>query len=429
MCVTALLALTTLLLPGVVRADSFFHYGFTPRAIGMGNAFSATADDWSASYYNPGGVGFQHRPALGFGAWANYVDVKPIGVDELKLDEAQATYFGAILPLPFDSGPLKDRISIGLAGYAPVGRLLQMNVEAPSTPNLLLLRNAHRTNAMYPSIGVQILRGLAMGYGVQAFIDTLGVIDAKVDPSGELVTEVGQELIVTYASTAGLLFRPGEYSDALTGWQFGFVYREETFTRYSIPVSAVLDQIPFIIRFDAISMFTPRQYVTALTYGQEKWRVEADLSFNQWSRFPDPNLLIQVDVAIPVVPISFQNSIERTPNFHDTFTPRVGVEGTVYTHPDVDLRLRGGYSYDQSPVPPQTGFTNYVDTDKHMGATSVGVRWYGVNDTRFDGPLSFDVFYQLQYLPRRVHNKNEGVETDNPGYPQVGAEGTLHLVP
>ncbi|MDP8222277.1 MAG: hypothetical protein P9L99_02875 [Candidatus Lernaella stagnicola] len=418
-----------LLIPAVANADSFFHYGFSPRAIGMGNAFVATADDWSASYYNPGGIGFQTRPALGVGYWANFADLDPVGVDELSLADSRSLTFGAVLPLPFDSGPFKDRFAFAISGYAPEGRLLQMNVDAPSTPNLITMQNAHRTNATYPSLGVRITDGLGVGVGVQTFIDTIGELNAKVDPSGDLVTQVGEELLIVYTPTAGLLFRPGEHWDVMAGWNFGFVFREETYTTYSIPVSAVLDQIPFIVQFDAISLFTPRQYVMGIAYGQERWRVEADLSYNEWSRFPDPNLIISVDVAIPVVPISFQNSIKRPPHFHDTLTPRFGAEGTVLATPSVDMLLRGGYSYDQSPVPPQTGYTNYVDADKHIGATSLGVRWYGVGDYRFGAPLIVDVFYQAQYLPERVHYKNQDyVHPDHPGYPKVGVSGMLHLV-
>jgi long-chain fatty acid transport protein len=416
------------LAPATATADSFFHYGFTPRAIGMGNAFAATADDWGAAYYNPGGVGFQHRPSLGVGYVANFGAVSAVGVDDLALDDARAMIFGAVLPLPFEGGFMKDRIAIGVGGYAPEGRLLQMNVEAPSTPNLLLLRNAHRTNAMYPSLGIRITDGFAIGVGVQTFMDTIGEINAKVDPSGELVTEVGEELLITYTPTAGLLVRPGEHWDAMAGWRFGFVFRDETFTRYSIPVSAVLDQIPFIIRFDAISLFTPRQYLAAIAYGRDDWRVEFDLSFNEWSRFPDPNLLIQVDVAIPIAPIEFENSIGHQPHFHDTLTPRVGAEVTVLSATDANLLVRAGYFYDQSPVPPQTGYTNYVDTDKHAGSAAFGVNWLGVGNFRFDAPINIDVFYQGQYLPRRVHNKNDTVAPDNPGYPKVGAEGSVHFL-
>jgi hypothetical protein len=270
--------------------------------------------------------------------------------------------------------------------------------------------------------------GVAIGGGVQVFFNTIGEITAYVDPAGNVQTLVGEELLATYSATAGLLFRPGEYWDAVAGLSFGFVFRDETYTRYHIPVYAQLDQIPFIVNFDAVSLFTPRQYVAAVAYRFGDWLVEVDGSYNEWRRFPDPNLQIDVDVEIPVVPIDFQNSVEHPPHFHDTITARAGIEARAYKHRDLDLFARAGYSYDPSPVPPQRRYTNLLDTDRHSGAVSLGVKWFGVKNTRFDGSIDVDVFYQCQYLPRRVFYKDDDVDPDNPGYPKIGLEGWLHFV-
>ncbi|NLH47529.1 MAG: hypothetical protein GX444_02885 [Myxococcales bacterium] len=423
-----LAALLLLLLPCTAFADAFFTYGVSPRTIGMGNAFSATADDWTGAYYNPGGVALQHRPVLGVGYMANFANLNYIGKSEAELDESRAMIFGANFPLPFDSGFLKDRFTFGVTGYMPEGRLLQMRVNAPAKPSLILLQNAHRTNAMYPAFGIQLTKGLGIGGGVQTFIDTIGEINAFIDPAGNVQTEVGEELLVTYSPTAGVLFKPGEHWEAMKPWSFGFVFRDESFTRYQIPVGAVLDQIPFIVTFNAKSIFTPRQYLLAMAYQLGRWRLEGDASFNEWSRFPDPNLNITVTVDIPIIPLNFINSIKREPKFHDTFSGRVGTEVSVYEHAKIDLLARGGYMFDPSPVPPQTGYTNQLDADRHVGALSFGCKWKGVGDTQFGAPLLLDLVWQTQYLPRRVAYKNESVSTDNPGYPKIGLEGWLHFV-
>jgi len=43
-------------------------FGMSPRAIGMGNAYSAVADDFSAAYYNPAGLAQirHHQLFLGY---------------------------------------------------------------------------------------------------------------------------------------------------------------------------------------------------------------------------------------------------------------------------------------------------------------------------------------------------------------------------
>jgi long-chain fatty acid transport protein len=422
------LAAPWLALAGVAAADAFYTYGFSPRAVGMGNAFSATADDWSSSYYNPGGNAFQHQPSLGVGLVANFAELHPIGVERLSLDQSQALIFGVNLPLPIAAGPLKDRFTLGVAACMPAGRLLQMQVDAPSQPNLILLQNAHRTSAMYPSLGIRATDGLAFGVGVQTLFDTVGQLKAAVDPAGNLDTQVGEELLMRYALVAGVLFRPGAHWDVMQGWSFGAVFRDETYTHYHIPVSAQLNSIPFITTFDAISLFTPRQWVAAAAFHRGAWRFELDGSFNEWSRFPDPNLLVTVDVKIPVVPIHFLDGIHRPPHFHDTVTGRAGVEAEAFAQRDVEVLLRGGYSYDPSPVPPQRGYTNQVDADRHAGALSAGVKWLGVGPTLFRTPLTFDVMWQMQCLPRRVSYKDSSVDPSNPGYPKIGVEGFLQYI-
>jgi long-subunit fatty acid transport protein len=206
------------------------------------------------------------------------------------------------------------------------------------------------------------------------------------------------------------------------------VFRDEAYTDYTLPVMAALDQIPFIIGFSAKSIFTPRQYVGAVSWSSDDWRFEADVSFNEWSRFPDPYLFIEPNVDIPLVPLTFQDSVRRPPHWHDTVTPRVGFEVRAYEHPDADLLVRAGYFYDNSPSPPQTGYTNQIDNDRHALATSLGVKWSGVGDWRFGAPLTFDLVGQTQYLPKRVAYKNDEVATDNPGYPKIGMSGFLYFV-
>lgn len=414
------------LFPRDGRSDAFFTYGVSPRTIGMGGAFSATADDWTAAYYNSAGIGFQHRPALGFAYSEHLADIEAIGADDLPIDNARGLEIGVVLPIPFEGKYFRDRFTFGLTGYMPAGRLMQMEVAYPSKPQLIILRNANRANAMYPALGVRITDGLAVGVGIQTFMNTIGELRTFTDSTGALQTETGQELVVTYAPSASLLFKPGAHWDAMRFFSLGLVWRQETYTQYEIPVYAAMGSVPFIVVFDAKNIFTPRQYIGALAVHAGRFRGEVDVSFNEYSRYPDPNLYIDIDVDIPIVPIDFQNSIARPPHFHDTVTGRVGLEVLAYAHADVDLFTRLGYAYDPSPVPPQTGYTNQLDADRHLGAASVGVRWHGIGDFRFAAPFTFDVAYQLQVLPRRVHYKNPDVDHDNEGYPKVGMEGTLH---
>jgi long-chain fatty acid transport protein len=60
--------------------------------------------------------------------------------------------------------------------------------------------------------------------------------------------------------------------------------------------------------------------------------------------------------------------------------------------------VRLGYEFDKSPIPPQTGQTNYVDADRHAFSLGLGVRARELlpelpRDLRLDGHV------QLSELP------------------------------
>jgi long-chain fatty acid transport protein len=81
--------------------------------------------------------------------------------------------------------------------------------------------------------------------------------------------------------------------------------------------------------------------------------------------------------------------------------PRLGLEYRLPLSPDFDLPLRAGYVYEHSPVPPQTGVTNYVDTDRHVLSAGTGFVWKEPG-VLVPGNVRFDLHAQYSILPTRV---------------------------
>jgi len=395
--------------------------------MGMGGAMAATADDFAASYYNPAGNAFQNKPNFGLGYLITGSSFTGYGIEAPELDETRGLIFGTTLPLPFGSF-LKDRVSFGLAIFLPDGVLLGIKVPDPTDPQYVILQNSGRSVTLIPTLGVKLHRGIAFGGGVQLFDNTSGELKGTVEPDGTIQATVGQELPTKFAPTCGLLFHPEEYWLALRGWRFGLVFRESFFTRYEIPVYTSIAQVPLSVSFEAVSLYMPRQWIAGLAFAWKRWLWEINASYNTWSDFPDPNLDIDVELEIPILPISFRDSEDYPTNFHDTLTARFGTEVLTYDGRDLKFLLRGGYAFDPSPAPAQRRLTNYLDTDRHIGAVSGGLEWHGIGDYRFDVPFVFDVVFQAQYLPKRTSYKNDGISADNPGYPSLGFAGYLYAV-
>ncbi len=408
-------------------ADILSAYGFSPRGIGMGGAMTAVADDYATAYYNPAGGAFHGQALIGVGYMFTTSTFQGIGVKAPKLDQTQDFSIGAVLPIPF-GGFLKDRVALEVAVQLPNAVLLGINVPKPTDPQLLLLQESGRGVSMFPALAVKILQGLAIGGGVQIFDNTTGNWHGSIDPDGTIEATVTQELRASYVPTAGVMIRPGVYAPAVDGLRFGFVFRDEFFTRYQVPVATYLAGVPMVADFEAISLYTPREFVLGASYAYDRWLFALDAAYNQWSAFPDPSLHMVIRLHIPVLPITLQNSAAVRPGFHDTASVRTGAEARAWQGADGTFFARVGGAFEPSPVPPQRGDTNYLDTDRWIGGASVGWKWLGVRSFRFSAPVVIDLGGQVQYLPPRVAYKNDNVDPSNPGYPKVGFRGWLSAV-
>jgi long-chain fatty acid transport protein len=416
-----------ILAPVTAGADVLFTYGFSPRTIGMGNAFTAVADDVSSSYYNPGGAIQNTHPIAEIGYLYSFAALHTMFSDrKASLGSTHGILVGVNLPFPFKAW-LKDRIWFSFCGFFPDGVLLSIAVPYPTDPQYLLLQNSGRSVSLVPTLTVRIVDGVGIGGGAQLFDNTRGQINASASATGEIQTTVGQELPTSFAPMGGVFIDIGKLAKKVEGFRIGFTFRRRFFTYYKIPVNTYLGGIPLKVGFEATSLYIPDQYVLGLAYSwHDRVRVALDASYNRWSEFPDPNLHIRVNMSIPLLPVSFQNSKAFKPNFSDTLTWRAGIEWKAISRPDLDFNVRAGYFYDPSPVPPQTGATNYLDTDRHSVSASPGVVIRTIGTYKLPTPFMINAALQYQYMVPRIFHKGPDIDLTNPGYPKIGISGSVY---
>ncbi len=415
--------------PAPSFADALFTYGYTPRGMAMGNAIIAGVDDYSSSYYNPAGMALLQKPSFGLGYLATGDTLQTLETDrKIEVDDMQGLLIGSSIPLPFGAF-LTRRLAFGFSCFFPNGVILAIKVSYPTDPQYVLLQNSGRSLSVAATMSLRIIDGIAVGGGAQLFDNTSGRIDATVDPNGKIEATVGQELTSSYAPIVGLMVRPELWTGKDSSFRFGAVFREKFFTRYKIPISSYLGGVPLKVKLTAVSLFTPRQWIGGIGYGRGgSYHYELDVSYNEWSDFPDPNFDIDVNFEIPLLPVEFQDSKRYKTDFKDTVTLRMGGENKIFDGDNIGFWGRGGYTYEVSPVPAQTQETNYLDADRHIGAVGFGVELTGLGDRESNLPHYFDVVFQYHYLERRVFKKNTSVDADNPGYPKIGIDGSLWAV-
>src|SRR5688500_5238544 len=161
-------------------------------------------------------------------------------------------------------------------------------------------------------------------------------------------------------------------------------------------------------------MFIPRQLNLAAAWSPERWTLELDLTWYDWSSYESPvsSTTTQfeadpppgVTISLPEAPTA---PAREDPRFEDRVVPRVGVEYALPLGVQLGMPLRAGYAYETSPVPPQSGNTSFLDATRHLLSLGVGMQVEGL-DPVLVGGLCLDLALQWGLLEDREQTKASG---------------------
>ena len=183
----------------------------------------------------------------------------------------------------------------------------------------------------------------------------------------------------------------GATFNILSNLRLGLAYRGEVFLQVTGENKILLGttdpaQQSVSQRINWTPAYSPETFSGGI--GWSPGRVEAQVSaeFERWSKYIDKH--------------------SQETNFHDTLTPRAGVE---YEFND-SLDIRAGGAYETTPIPPQTGRTNYVGNDRLTLALGAGHEF-----ELWGQPVGIDWALQVQNLFVRRVDKRRREE-----YPDCG---------
>jgi len=409
------------------HANTWRTFGLGPRAVAMGNAFTAVADDFSAGYYNPAGL--LSPPGTKFGIGYQYIreDLLANGVEVASSRDADGIFLGGSMSIPF-TDEWENRVAIGYYFLQPLFYSIDILIPEATQPQFPLLESMGRMQILHLVAAFDFIPGVLIGGGLTISSDLGGALDLKPGVAGfggveEVLSSVDQEVHPILSGTAGLLVKPGRFHPSLKNLTIGFTWRDKHFLDLDIPVSVLLSG--FILRLDLTSAFlyTPRQWVLGLGYRLSgDLLVACDVSYNEWSDYRVPSLSIDTDIDIPLIVL--KKGVNESPDFKDTVTPRVGLEYRAYRGGMMDAFLRAGYAYEPSPVPEQTGRTNFMDSDRHAFSWGVGFAFKRLFGRDLPGRfLSLDIGMAYHRLEARSNRKGPAVPSDNAGYPEIASSG------
>lgn len=370
---------------GLASAASAGAAGFSTfdpavKAMGLGGAFTAVANDPSAGYYNPGGLVLMKKAAtVGLGVVglneSQYQGLGP-GVGAGTAGEQES---GMSLPAhAFTALPLSPKIKLGVGIYTPFAFQTRWDNADNFSGRFLTHEAALNSFDVNTNLAFQV--SPSFGIGVGAIYRTSKLTYGRhqsVSTSPTQTFDVASLLTST------------DYSNGI-GWDAGFLHKiGERFAwgvSYRSPIeiehtgAGSLTQIltgntqvdalaraslPFDVDLPTLTTFTfPDTASFGVALGlTEKLQLTTDVVRTGWSEFEG------ISVSLPTQPI-----LSSTPvlgPWEDAFAYRVGLQ---WKGPK-GIQLRGGYALEESPVPDEFVSPFLPDAQRSIVSFGFGRDW------------------------------------------------------
>lgn len=355
----------------------------------LGNAFSgtaSTAEDASTGYYNPAGLTFLKNNQAVLSAVYYY--------GAIKLYDARATNnLGAnvnanpknrpasnsVIPGMHLSANINKCWSVGLGAVAPFGLNTKYSSSSNSIARYEATDSGIKTVDITPSIAFKVNDQISVGAGFDAMYVKATLDSAIFFGSEGFVNNEGDAWAYSYH--VGALYQPTkETRMGLVYYSFYNAHLKGTVNVKNYPLT-----VPTTV---TTNLYLPDRIVYSITHDYtDKWTGVADIEWMHWTRFKYI-LLVYNTGAESYIPLFHKNAY------------RVAF-GVNYKHSKC-LMLKGGVSFDQSPVRTQYRIAPLPDSDRYWFA--LGLKYAFNKNLVFDIAYAYLNFKQCAIQERTVTN-------------------------
>jgi long-subunit fatty acid transport protein len=398
----------------VARANPADAFGLGSRSTAMGGAVAADVSDFSANYYNPAGLALAKHLEVSVGymradhfLYTNGVDN---GVDPVKGLVGGIVAPGTLFHVPF---------ALGVALMLPDDRLSRVVALPEGQPVWELYDNRNQRLYVATNLAISPWPWLQVGGGIGFMAATQGTLSITgsaavldVDAS-QLRHEVDADLTAIRYPQVGVRVTPSKRVAIAVVYRGQFTENLDLSATLKgdiklYPTGSALTTAFYAIQTDSVDDFLPQQAVLGTSFlVTDDLHVNFDLTYVNWSSYVSPVAAVDIKLNIPapkggwpvgIVPPSTPVPVPVIPiDMHDTVVPRLGLEWRAFDKQSWQGFVRGGYEYDRTPIPAQTGLTNYIDRDRHAFSLGLGVNIRHL-PIELPGELRFDGHVQLSEL-------------------------------
>jgi long-chain fatty acid transport protein len=403
---------------GTARSNPVDLFGFGARAPAMGGAHTAATEDSSANYYNPAALAASTRLHIDIGYQMARPTLRMNGSSQ-GVDTSRGLAAGLVVPGKW----VGRQVAIGAALFLPDQSILTGRTLSAEHPRWALYDNRPRRLFFGFHAGLQLRDDLFVGAGVGTMAGTEGSyilggrLGFPIPDDSQLVLDVDVDATSAVYPQAGVLWKATPWLDVGVTYRGQFVLESLQVVRFEADIGspgnlAVEDAV---VDIDTVSLdfFQPAQLAFGIA-AQLTPRVllAFDAVYQRWSGYDNPTPVIDIELDVgqfnELVMLDEQPNLEAL-RFHDTLSPRLGVEVLAASTPHTQWRARAGYAYDPSPAPEQVRSSNFIDNDKHTVSAGLGLRVANVTGL-LPHPFELDAYAALTVLPSRTHRKLSPVD-------------------
>ncbi len=394
---SALIILLALTAPAQVFGNGFDIYEVSAKAVGLGGAFVAQADDPSAIFFNPAGIVQLEGTQISAGACA----IMPTLTFESNGNPVMGTAPGQtwrtkdntwVIPNAYITHRLNRNIAVGIGMFGHFGLGVEWpgDFEGRFSPGAS--KTVLKTISVSPVIAVKPSERFSIGFGpyLQYFNIQLNNKAFIALPSPPLLPgrNLGQTVDAELNGTNwGWGYNIGIRVQLTDTLFFGASYISEVRQNITDGTQTLTSSATgqSIARQDFSSSITlPAKLRTGLAWISHPWAVEIGAEWTEWNKYS----ALRADFADGTF-------LQSDKNWHNVWMYRLGVQYSLNKYVD----LRAAFLYDESPVP-----SDAVDPLVPSGNRSVLCLGVGLHFSGF----TVDVGYNHVWDQNRSWNNPSG---------------------
>lgn len=343
------------------------------KGVGMAGAQVGIADDPSAIFYNPAGIGFQ--PGLGLQGGGFLVIARThVSPDDITLWHTQ--------PVPTGYASLRwgKHLAFGVGGFANMGEYFSYPPGWRGRFEGYMVNIS--TLTIQPTIAIRILSWLSIGAGIDIVPAWAEVFRGINFGGGEGNVHVGLS-DTGIGGNVGVLLKiiPKHLN-------FGVSYRSRIdldFTGHgAISAPPELRSLTGGLQLARATIVLPHNFSIGFAGFTKHLQVDAEVKVSIWRDLQ----ALAVTLTDPAAPPGTAPTVDTIPlNLHNTWGLRGGAQYGFLSEDRLKLRL--GVGYDTTPVPTSTLGPLLPDTDRVLVSVGAGYRW---------GFVTVDVGYMAVFL-------------------------------